>query len=106
MKEIVNKVINILYDNQYGYIDPAEHIYDGMINIKRHIDEKELERFIPDFILALSSSANIDVDGTLNKCILLLTKALEQRTTATISKPFRTLQATSDSRKRCVKSQN
>lgn len=69
IKEIVIEVLNILDSEQTQYIDPAEHIYDAIKVIKRHLNDDDLEFYISDFIHGLNSSVNLDIDGTLEKCI-------------------------------------
>ena len=72
VKQTVIEVLNILEDKQNSYIDPAEHIYDAIKTIKRHLDDDDLILYVDDFIWGLCSSANGDFDGTLSKCIEML----------------------------------
>lgn len=71
-RKVIIEVINLLDENQYSYIDPAEHIYDAQKVIKRHLNDKDLITYVGDFIKGLSSSANGDFDGTLDICITKL----------------------------------
>lgn len=72
VKQTVIDVLTILEDNQDSYIDPAEHIYDAMKKIKRHLDDEDLIIYVGDFIWGLSSSTNVDFNGTLDKCVKML----------------------------------
>lgn len=71
-RQTIIDVLNILENKQSRYSDPAEHIYDGMKIIKRHLNEDDLILYVDDFIWALSSEVNGDFDGTLSKCIEML----------------------------------
>jgi len=72
VKQTIVDVLNILEENQDSYIDPAEHIYDAMKTIRRHLDDEDLIMYVGDFIWGLSSDANGDFDGTLDKCVKML----------------------------------
>jgi hypothetical protein len=61
-EEIVKEVITIL--DTSSYIDPAEHLYDGLKQIKREITYATVH----DFLWALESSTVIDVDGIVYEC--------------------------------------
>jgi hypothetical protein len=61
-EEIVKEVITIL--DTSSYIDPAEHLYDGLKQIKREITYATVH----DFLWALESSTVIDVDGRVTEC--------------------------------------
>jgi hypothetical protein len=61
-EEIVKEVITIL--DTSSYIDPAEHLYDGLKKIKREITYATVH----DFLWALESSTVIDVDGKVTEC--------------------------------------
>lgn len=71
-KQVVVNVLNILNEKDNSYIDPAEHIYDGIKVIKRHLDDENLIEYVDDFILALESTVNGDFDGSLSKCSKML----------------------------------
>jgi hypothetical protein len=72
IRQTVIDVLNILEEKLYSYIDPAEHIHDAMKMIKRHLDDDDLITYLGDFIWGLSSSANVDIDDTLDKCVKML----------------------------------
>ena len=72
VRKTIEIVLNILEENQDGYIDPAEHIYDAVKTIKRHLDDEDLILYVGDFILGLKSDANGDFDGTLKKCVKMI----------------------------------
>jgi hypothetical protein len=72
VRQTVIDVLNILEEKQDSYIDPAEHIYDAVKVIKRHLDDEDLIMYVGDFIWGLSSDANGDFDGTLDKCVKML----------------------------------
>ena len=72
VKQDVIEVLNILENKHHEYLDPAEHIYDAIKIIKGHLDDDDLIRYVDDFILGLSSEANEDFEGKLNKCIKIL----------------------------------
>ena len=61
-EEIVKEVITIL--DTSSYIDPAEHLYDGLKQIKREITYATVH----DFLWALESSTVIDVNGIVSEC--------------------------------------
>jgi hypothetical protein len=61
-EEIIKEVISIL--DTSDYVDPAEHLYDGLKQIKREITYSTIH----DFLWALESSTVIDVDGKVAKC--------------------------------------
>lgn len=71
MKELIFEILEKL-DNS-DYIDPAEHLYDGIKVMKRHIrvgDDPSL--YIHDFLWSMESDTVIDVDGVIVECIILL----------------------------------
>lgn len=72
VRQTVIDVLNILDKKQDSYIDSAEHVYDACKTIKRHLDDDDLIMYIGDFILGLSSYTNLDIDGTLSKCVEML----------------------------------
>ena len=61
-EEIIKEVISILETSDY--VDPAEHLYDGLKQIKRKITYATVH----DFLWALESSTVIDVDGKVAEC--------------------------------------
>ena len=61
-EEIIKEVISIL--DTSDYVDPAEHLYDGLKQIKREITYSTIH----DFLWALESSTVIDVDGKVAEC--------------------------------------
>jgi len=61
-EEVVKEIITIL--DTSSYIDPAEHLYDGLKQIKREITYATVH----DFLWALESSTVIDVDGRVTEC--------------------------------------
>lgn len=60
---IIKEIIEILSTS--NYIDPAEHLYDGLKIINREITFNTVH----DFLWALESSTILDVDGKVNECI-------------------------------------
>ena len=69
-KDIIKKVIKILETSDY--IDPAEHLYDGLKTIRRNPDN------IEDFLWALESLTIIDVDNKVKECRDMLKNFLEK----------------------------
>jgi hypothetical protein len=61
-EEIIKEVITILGTS--SYIDPAEHLYDGLKKIKREITYATVH----DFLWSLESSTVLDVDGRVTEC--------------------------------------
>ena len=59
-EETIQEVIKILESSDY--IDPAEHLYDGLKVIRRNPNN------VHDFLWALESSTVIDVDGKVKQC--------------------------------------
>ena len=62
-KELIIKEVITILDTS-SYIDPAEHLYDGLKQIKREITYATVH----DFLWALESSTVIDVDGRVTEC--------------------------------------
>jgi hypothetical protein len=62
----IEEILNILESSDY--IDPAEHLYDGIKLISREISSSTLH----DFMWALESSTVIDIDGKVKQCIKLM----------------------------------
>lgn len=71
-KQTVINVLNILYENQDKYIDPAEDVHDCINMITRYLEDDDLISYVNDFIFLLNSSANIDWEGILKKCVEIL----------------------------------
>ncbi len=69
-KDVIKKILEKL--ENANYIDPAEHVYDAIKTIKRKLDSNITIPDIEDFLWGLSSSTNIDVDGTLAECVDML----------------------------------
>ena len=53
MKEVILEVIERL--DQIEYADTAEHLYDAVKMIKRHLDDDNLYDYIDDFLWGLES---------------------------------------------------
>ena len=70
MKELIVEILKKLEHSDY--IDPAEHLYDAIKIIKRHLDDDNLEYYIHDFLWGLESSTVIDVDGVVKECSNLI----------------------------------
>lgn len=68
-EDLIKKVIKILETSDY--IDPAEHLYDGLKTIRRNPDN------IEDFLWALESLTIIDVDNKVKECRDMLKNFLE-----------------------------
>ena len=64
------EVIKILESSDY--IDPAEHLYDGLKVIRRNPNN------VHDFLWALESSTVIDVDGKVKQCADMIRPLLNQ----------------------------
>lgn len=58
MKEVILEVIERL--DQIEYADTAEHLYDAVKMIKRHLDDDNLDDYIDDFLWGLESSTVFD----------------------------------------------
>jgi len=71
MKEI-EEVLSIL--NTSNYVDPAEHLYDGIKLMRRPLTEARLH----DFLWALESSTIIDIDGKVKECADIIRPLYEQ----------------------------
>jgi len=69
-EETIQEVIKILESSDY--IDPAEHLYDGLKVIRRNPNN------IHDFLWALKAHSVIDVDGKVKQCIDMITPLLNQ----------------------------
>jgi hypothetical protein len=61
-EEIIKEVITIL--GASSYIDSAEHVYDGLKQLKRGMTYSTVH----DFLWALESSTVTDVDGRVAEC--------------------------------------
>ena len=60
-----------------NYIDPAEHAYDAIKGIKRHLDDDNLEYYIHDFLWGLENSTVLDVDGDVKECCNLIRECVD-----------------------------
>ena len=69
-KEIIQEVIRILESSDY--IDPAEHLYDGLKVIRRNPNN------LHDFLWALESPTVFDVDGKVKQCADMIRPLLNQ----------------------------
>tara|TARA_Y100001937_G_scaffold125002_1_gene190845 strand:+ start:168 stop:395 length:228 start_codon:yes stop_codon:yes gene_type:complete len=69
-EDLIKKVIKILETSDY--IDPVEHLYDGLKTIRRNPDN------IADFLWALESPTIIDVDNKVKECRDMLKNFLEK----------------------------
>ena len=69
-EETIQEVIKIL--DSSDYIDPAEHLYDGLKTISRNPDN------LHDFLWALESSTVLDVDGKVKQCADMIRPLLKQ----------------------------
>lgn len=58
MKEVILEVIQRL--DQIEYADTAQHLYDAVKMIKRHLDDDNLDDYIDDFLWGMESSTVID----------------------------------------------
>lgn len=65
MKEVILEVLKQL--DKIEYVDTAEHLYDAVKHIKRHLDDDNLEHYIDDFLWGLESSTVIDIHGEIEK---------------------------------------
>lgn len=54
MKEVILEAIKRL--DEIEYVDTAEHLYDALKTIKRHLDDDNLDYYIDDFLWGLESS--------------------------------------------------
>ena len=73
-EEVIKEVITIL--DRSNYIDPAEHLYDGLKQIKREITYATVH----DFLWALESSTVLDVDGRVTECANKIKRLLADMT--------------------------
>ena len=73
-EEIIKEVITIL--DTSNYIDTAEHLYDGLKQIKREITYATVH----DFLWALESSTVTDVDGRVTECANKIKRLLADMT--------------------------
>ena len=69
-KEIIQEVIKILESSDY--IDPAEHLYDGLKVIRRNPNN------VHDFLWALESPTVFDFDGKVKQCANMIRPLLNQ----------------------------
>ena len=73
-EEIIKEVITIL--DTSNYIDTADHLYDGLKQIKREITYATVH----DFLWALESSTVTDVDGRVTECANKIKRLLADMT--------------------------
>jgi len=59
MRDIILKSLEKL--SEIDYLDSAEHLYDAIKQIKRHLDDDNLDYHIDDFLWGLESSTVIDM---------------------------------------------
>ena len=59
-EETIQEVIKILESSDY--IDPAEHLYDGLKTIRKNPNN------VHDFLWALESPTIFDFDGNVKQC--------------------------------------
>jgi len=71
-EEIIKEAISILETS--NYVDPAEHLYDGLKQINREITYDTVH----NFLWALESSTVIDVDGKVGECAKKIKQLLQQ----------------------------
>ena len=71
IKEL-EEVLSIL--RMSDYVDPAEHLYDGIKLMRRPVTEGTLH----DILWALESSTVIDIDGKVKECIDIVRPLYEQ----------------------------
>jgi hypothetical protein len=69
-KDVVIEVLKRL--EKSNYVDPAEHLYDAIKNIKKHLDDENIEHHIRDFLWGLESMTVLDVDGVVKECSNLM----------------------------------
>jgi len=79
LKEIIEYILEKL--NKSNYIDPAEHLYDAIKGISRHLNDDNLNDYIHDFLWGLESDTVIDIDGIVKECSDLLRKFYVMKTT-------------------------
>jgi hypothetical protein len=70
MKELIIEILKKLENS--NYIDPAEHLYDAIKEIKRHLDDENLDYYIHDFLWGLESPTIGDFDGIVKECSNLI----------------------------------
>jgi hypothetical protein len=72
MRELIIEILEKLEHSDY--IDPAEHLYDAIKVIKRHLDDDNLDYYINDFLWGLENDTVLDVDGVVKECSNLIHK--------------------------------
>jgi hypothetical protein len=82
-EEIIKEVISILETSDY--VDPVEHLYDGLKQINREITYTTIH----DFLWALESSTVIDVDGKIAECAKKIKQLLQQELLDEVYKEYR-----------------
>ena len=76
MKELIIQILKKLENSDY--VDLAEHLYDAIKVMKRHLDDDNLEYYIHDFLWVLESDTVLDVDGVVKECSELLHNYIEK----------------------------
>ncbi len=69
-KDVVIEILKRL--EKSNYVDPAEHLYDAIKNIKKHLDDENIKHHIRDFLWGLESMTVLDVDGVVKECSNLM----------------------------------
>jgi hypothetical protein len=62
MKEVILEAIKRL--NEIEYVDTAEHLYNALKVIKRHLDDDNLDYYIDYFLWGLESPTVLDISGS------------------------------------------
>jgi hypothetical protein len=70
MRELIFEILKKLEHSDY--IDPAEHLYDAIKVIKRHLDDDNLDYYVNDFLWGLECPTVIDMDGVVKECSNLI----------------------------------
>jgi len=77
MRELIIEILKKL--EKSNYVDSAEHLYDAIKEINRHINDDNLNYYIPDFLFGLESSTVLDCDGVVKECSNLIHKYIEYK---------------------------
>ena len=70
MKNTIVTVLEKLENS--NYFDPAEHLYDAIKGIKRHLNDDNIDLYVNDFLWGIESSTIGDFDGVVKECIALI----------------------------------
>jgi len=70
VKELIIEILEKL--EKSNYIDPSEHLYDAIKEIKKHLNDNNLDYYIQDFLWGLENNTVLDVDGVIKECSDLL----------------------------------